>query len=657
MKNIIKNMSKIIISIIILLAFKNSNSTPINTYIDNVNPPMNAVSVNRNSDVTVVFTQPMNAATMNTPNIKVFGYLRGLLDVTVSYEQATKTLTINPNQEMKIGEEISVTLTDNITTMGGQSITPFVYKFRVQVLGGNGMFIRASGISGFQNAYLKSGDIDGDNDIDLVVNNKIYKNEGQAVFSFSNELSMTGIPELADFDSDGDLDILIQNGNNVFFYQNNGLGNFAQTYSFSGGVDNYGDLNGDGFLDLVYFMTVADVGILRNNNGIIEVDTSFHFDGNINYNDRILIDDFNNDGSLDPIAIQGNIVDIVGIYHLRRNYIELKNNGYGNFISNLILTNQTISTQIIYSYYGSQSFDFNNDNYIDIISPDKKYENNHNNTYTGETFFSFSLSLISDFTGQSSIDILSTVDQLPLYSNINNGLGNFNQIIGNTGQFLGGTTADFDNDGDMDIASVDLNLQEVSILINTDIPSPVELSSFNTTVSTNNITLNWTTSSEKNNSGFDVERSESNGWIKLGFVEGNGNSNSQQSYSYTDRNLNTGKYKYRLKQTDFNGNFEYYELSGEVIIGVPVKSGLAQNYPNPFNPKTIINYELGITNYVSLKVYDALGSEVMTLVNENKQAGYYKATFDGSNLPSGMYFYRLSVDGNVVDTKRMALVK
>ncbi|MDZ4712738.1 MAG: YCF48-related protein [bacterium] len=84
---------------------------------------------------------------------------------------------------------------------------------------------------------------------------------------------------------------------------------------------------------------------------------------------------------------------------------------------------------------------------------------------------------------------------------------------------------------------------------------------------------------------------------------------------------------------------------------------LFQNYPNPFNPKTSINYELGITNYVSLKVYDALGSEVITLVNENKQAGYYQATFDGSNLPSGMYFYRLSVDGNVVDTKRMALVK
>jgi len=90
---------------------------------------------------------------------------------------------------------------------------------------------------------------------------------------------------------------------------------------------------------------------------------------------------------------------------------------------------------------------------------------------------------------------------------------------------------------------------------------------------------------------------------------------------------------------------------------IPTEYKLYQNYPNPFNPITIINYELGITNFVSLKVYDLLGKEVLTLVSENKQPGNHSATFDGSNLPSGMYFYRLSVDGNVVDTKRMALVK
>jgi len=92
---------------------------------------------------------------------------------------------------------------------------------------------------------------------------------------------------------------------------------------------------------------------------------------------------------------------------------------------------------------------------------------------------------------------------------------------------------------------------------------------------------------------------------------------------------------------------------------LPLNFSLSQNYPNPFNPTTIINYELGITNYVSLKVYDALGSEVMTLVNENKQAGMYSISFDGSNLPSGMYYYKLFLSGevNFTDTKKMLLIK
>ncbi|MDZ4712312.1 MAG: Ig-like domain-containing protein [bacterium] len=120
---------------------ENSYALSLNQFIDNTNPPLNAVSVDRHSDIKIVFNQSLNPATINTGNIKVFGYFRGLLPVNVSYEQATKTLTIDPNAEMKIGEIISVTLTDDIMTMGGQNITPFVYKFTVHTIGGNGIFI------------------------------------------------------------------------------------------------------------------------------------------------------------------------------------------------------------------------------------------------------------------------------------------------------------------------------------------------------------------------------------------------------------------------------------------------------------------------------------------------------------------------------------
>ncbi|MDZ4712625.1 MAG: FG-GAP-like repeat-containing protein [bacterium] len=670
MNKIIKPFTKLFITGFFLFVFKISYSTPINIFIDNVNPPMNAVSVNRNSDISVVFTQPMNAATMNTSNIKVFGYLRGLLDVAVSYEQATKTLTINPNEEMKIGEEISLTLTDNIMTMGGQRITPFVYKFRVQALGGNGIFSRISGISIVSiQMLLKSGDIDNDGDIDIVGNNIIYKNDGFANFSLGSTLNIEGTPELADFDNDGDLDILIQNGSTVFFYVNDGLGNFIQTYQFTGGVSNFGDLNGDGMLDLASYNPAnnLDLTVMKNEDGILVQDTSFNFtEGCLgDYRDKVLIDDYNNDGLLDMMAIDGLTDQFLFQYTLCRNYSLVKNIGAGSFSQNNFYNHTTsgISPWVL-SYYDSKSFDYNNDGYVDIVTPELKFTNNGNESFSAATLgFWFVNSANSDFTGDGSLDMavnISAMNSLFLYTN--NGVGNFSAGPQISNYPNSSTNADYDNDGDMDIASINPYTPEIAILLNTDVPSPVELSSFNSAVSTNNITLYWSTSSEKNNSGFDVERSDVNGqtsnvWNKLGFVDGNGNSSAPVSYTFSDRNLPSGKYKYRLKQTDFNGNFEYYNLTNEVVIGVPVKSGLVQNYPNPFNPVTKLGFGISDLGFVTMKVYNSLGKEVMTLINENKQAGYYQATFDGNNLPSGMYFYRLSVDGNVIDTKRMALVK
>ncbi len=125
--------------------------------------------------------------------------------------------------------------------------------------------------------------------------------------------------------------------------------------------------------------------------------------------------------------------------------------------------------------------------------------------------------------------------------------------------------------------------------------------------------------------------------------------------------MNTGRYNYRLKQIDFNGNFKYYNLSNEVNIGVPAKFNLEQNYPNPFNPSTKINYDLPFDGKVTLKIFDISGREVSILVNEFQAAGYYSVTFSGTNLPSGLYFYRFNSEGSgnsaIGETKRMILVK
>jgi hypothetical protein len=199
------------------------------------------------------------------------------------------------------------------------------------------------------------------------------------------------------------------------------------------------------------------------------------------------------------------------------------------------------------------------------------------------------------------------------------------------------------------------------ILTDGDIPQPVELSSFTASVNRRDVNLNWSTSTETNNSGFDVERRITGGeWLKVASVNGNGTTTSQKNYSVTDKNLSTGKYEYRLKQMDYNGNFTYYDLSSEVSVGLPTKFEMSQNYPNPFNPATKINYDLPVDGKVSIALYDISGREVAKLVNEVKTAGYYTVQFNASNLSSGTYFYRISAEGNgqkYNDTKKMVLIK
>lgn len=91
-------------------------------------------------------------------------------------------------------------------------------------------------------------------------------------------------------------------------------------------------------------------------------------------------------------------------------------------------------------------------------------------------------------------------------------------------------------------------------------------------------------------------------------------------------------------------------------LEIPMTFSLKQNYPNPFNPSTIISFQLPVNSQVSLKVFDVMGREVQTIVNDRLQAGTYESTFDGSGLNSGVYIYKLMTDG-FTESKTMLLVK
>jgi hypothetical protein len=196
-----------------------------------------------------------------------------------------------------------------------------------------------------------------------------------------------------------------------------------------------------------------------------------------------------------------------------------------------------------------------------------------------------------------------------------------------------------------------------------DAPVPVELSNFSLSVNRNNVELTWETSSETNNHGFIIERRRVNSnsdskWMEIGFVQGKGTSTEINKYRFVDSPTLNGVYNYRLKQVDFNGSFEY---SKEVEVSVMVIEDFAlmQNYPNPFNPSTVIKYQVAEGSHTTLKVYDVLGREVTTLVNEEQTAGEYEVEFLISkdlSLSSGFYFYQLRA-GNFIQTRKMIYLK
>jgi len=188
---------------------------------------------------------------------------------------------------------------------------------------------------------------------------------------------------------------------------------------------------------------------------------------------------------------------------------------------------------------------------------------------------------------------------------------------------------------------------------------PVELTSFSVLLVPDGVEINWSTATELNNFGFDIERcalsAERQAWDKIGFVNGQGTTAQKNEYSFVDNKIDEGVFFYRLKQIDFNGSYNY---SNEVKIDthLPKEFFLEQNYPNPFNPATKIKYQIPQSRFISLIVYDVIGNEIAILVEEFKLAGNYEVEFNALSLSSGIYFYRLNA-GDLSETRKMILMR
>ena len=185
---------------------------------------------------------------------------------------------------------------------------------------------------------------------------------------------------------------------------------------------------------------------------------------------------------------------------------------------------------------------------------------------------------------------------------------------------------------------------------------PVELTSFTGVSKGADVELIWTTATETNNQGFEIERESAGGvFEQVGYVPGFGTTTEPRAYSFIDSKVGSGNYTYRLKQIDFDGSFSFSQTI-EVEIVAPSSFGLDQNYPNPFNPSTTIRFSIPVETDVHLNVYNTLGQEVAKILNGRLKEGFHEVEFDAGSLTSGIYFYRLEAE-KFVDVKKMIIIK
>jgi hypothetical protein len=352
--------------------------------------------------------------------------------------------------------------------------------------------------------------------------------------------------------------------------------------------------------------------------------------------------------------------------------IKLYVNNNGTFSENT-----TMFANVSVNYHSIPAFaDIDGDNDPDLLvgSDDagntKFYINDGNNSFTQNTTFFSGVNFPGScrpafadidndgdydlFIGRSSggVDFYeNTGDRFNPVWTLNNQLTSDVKVK----QFAHPGFVDLDGDGRIDliVGEYDGNFTYYKNLFAV---VPVELTSFNALVNQDKVLLKWETATETNNKGFEIERQTNKlQWVKIGYAAGFGTTTESKSYSFTDGNVSHGIYCYRLKQIDFDGTGKYSKVV-EVNVALPDEFSLSQNFPNPFNPATQIEYSITENEFVSLKVYNTLGQLVENLVNENIKAGNHTVTFDGTNLSSGVYYYRLEA-GNKVLVKKMLITK
>jgi hypothetical protein len=255
-------------------------------------------------------------------------------------------------------------------------------------------------------------------------------------------------------------------------------------------------------------------------------------------------------------------------------------------------------------------------------------------------------------TSQTAAGVVATILDMPGMSNITfaEHVGYFNAPVSGT-YYLGFHAYSIADQ--FRIAIDDISLERIPFI-------PVELTLFKVKAEGNSVNLTWSTATETNNKGFEVERKSGELFESIAFVDGFGTTTESKNYSFTDNNLASGTFVYRLKQIDYDGTVSYSQEI-EVEVTIPEQYSLSQNYPNPFNPITKIEFSLASESKVTMKIFNTLGEEVATIVNTSMPAGNHSVNYDATKMNSGVYFYSIEASGlngsEFRSVKKMVLMK
>lgn len=520
--------------------------------------------------------------------------------------------------------------------------------------------------------YSATADLDGDGNLDIVVNNPtgfaFFKNNGSGVFSLAQQLNSTGnsfgFKQLMDIDGDGDIDIVVPNWtlNREEFYINNGTGNFASGYTIQGWSSNNayeidaGDLNGNGNLDLagpntgsfVVYRAILPLptvpALISPVNGSIGVLLTPLMDwsdasGVLNYEIQLSTNAGFTNIIFDSAGITASQITIpsgklIGnvIYHWRVN----ANNSAGSSAWSSVWSFTTFGIPAVPVLFSPS----NNSENISL-TPMLIW-----NSVPNTSNYRLQLSIDSNFSSLVIYD--SAITQS--YYNVPIG-----KLTNNTKYYWRVCASNVSGVGSWcalwAFTTTGLPGQPVLVSpVNNSINMPLTPTLF-----WNNIqNALYYTLQLSNDSTFSTFVISDSSITQTYFFITSGILNNNVKYFWRVKAKNT--YGWGVFSSQWNFRTELISSVNNYLPGLPDSYKLHNNYPNPFNPITKIRFDLLKNSITKVSIYDVSGKEIEQILNKNLNAGYYEVLWNASNYSSGVYFYRIEA-GDFTDIKKMILLK